>query len=295
METITYNNSININKSAVALGKFEGLHKGHMILIDKIISLADENNLNSVLFSIDMNCDKVLNTKEERNMIFAEKKLDYIVECLFTKEFANMSPEDFVKNVLISNLHVSYVVVGTDFRFGNKRAGDVSMLTEFGNKYGFHVIPVEKLSVDDVIVSSSYIKSMLECGNVSHIEKFLGRKYSVSGIVYHGKMIGRTIGFPTINLIPDDKKIIPEVGVYETLVEFDGETYKGVTNIGTNPTVNSGQNITIETNILDFDGDLYGKRVTIYFVRHIRNQIKFNTIDELKLQIAKDKESVMHQ
>lgn len=295
MNKITYNNSINISKSAVALGKFEGLHNGHMILIDRIISLSKDNNLNSVLFAIDMNSDKVLNTNEERENILTKKGIDYLVECKFSKEFAEMTPEEFVKQVLIANLNVAYVVVGTDFRFGHKRMGDVNLLIEYGQKYGFEVIPVEKLSVNDIIVSSSYIKSMLEAGNVSDIEKYSGRKYSISGIVFHGKMIGRTIGYPTINLIADDKKIIPAVGVYETLVEFDGETYKGVTNIGTNPTVSSGNNITIETNIIDFDGDLYDKRVTIYFVRHIRNQKKFNSIDELKIQITRDKESVMHQ
>lgn len=294
MDIIAYD-KVKLDKSAVALGKFEGLHKGHMLLIDKIVDLAEKEQLTAVVFTINIKSDNVINLPDERFAILEAEKVDVNLECEFSEEFAAMSPEEFVKEILVEKLHASYVVVGSDFRFGCRRQGNVDILRGFGKKYGFSVIAFDKLSIDDRIVSSSLIRELIEAGQMEEVSEYMGRPYSVTGEVCCGKKLGRTIGFPTVNIIPDSNKLLPPMGVYETEVVIDGTIYKGVTNVGNNPTVESTDRVIVETNILDYDGNLYGKVLTVSFRKFIRAEKKFDSIKELKNQIKADKMSVMHQ
>ncbi|MDD6327582.1 MAG: bifunctional riboflavin kinase/FAD synthetase [Eubacteriales bacterium] len=293
---ITDYKKVNLNNTVVALGKFQGLHKGHMLLIDKIISLAKEHGYISTVFTINIPTkDKVLQLAKERFSILEEKGVDVAVECDFSEEFAAMTPERFVKEILIDHLHVTCVVVGEDFRFGINRLGDVDRLVEFGIKYGFRVIAFPKLKANGEIISASLIRTRVAEGKVDGLSDYLGRYYSVSGLVIEGKKLGRTIGFPTINLEPSKVKLLPQNGVYETFVRVDGVDYKAITNIGQNPTVDDDQKIHIETHIIDYSGDLYGHELTIWFARKLRDEKRFNSIEELKEQLKIDKMRVMHQ
>ena len=288
-------NDVNIADTVVALGKFEGLHKGHMLLINKVLQLSHETGKQSVVFCIDMPGTKRIYTIPERNRILEELGIDFNITCEFTKKFASMKPEAFVKDVLVERLHPEYVVVGNDFRFGKNRQGDVALLEELGNRYGYEVLAFEKLREQGTVISSSYIREQIEQGNVDLIQEYMGRPYSIAGIVQYGKQLGTTIGFPTANLIPDEEKLLVPNGVYETSLILDNLRYRGITNVGDNPTVDDDHKIKVETNILDYNGNLYGKYLKIEFIRQIRKEIKFDSIEALKNQIKSDILEVAHQ
>ncbi|MBR1815460.1 MAG: bifunctional riboflavin kinase/FAD synthetase [Lachnospiraceae bacterium] len=311
MEIITYDEA-QLDNSAVALGKFEGVHKGHMLLIDKIVELAHqskkaisvenknekgnisaEDNIKSVVFTINMPDERVINLEYERYEIFEQNGVDYVCECSFDERISRLSPYKFIKDILVEKLDVSYVVVGADFRFGYKRSGNVDTLKEYADIYGYKVIVFDKLKINNYIVSSSAIKAFLDEGAVDRVREYMGRAYSVSGEVVYGKQLGRTIGFPTVNLIPDKRKKLPLSGAYETRVYIDGDknVYRGITNVGNNPTVD-GDFDNVETHIINFSGDLYGRDIRVEFIRFIRHEIKFKDIDELKAQLVEDKKSI---
>lgn len=294
MKKLAYDD-VNIADTVVALGKFEGLHKGHMLLINKVLQLSHETGKQSVVFSIDMPGTKRIYTIPERERLLEELGIDFNVTCEFTKKFASMKPETFIKEVLVERLHPEYVVVGNDFRFGKNRQGDVAMLESFGNEYGYEVLAFEKLREKGTVISSSYIREQIEQGNVNMVHDYMGRPYSISGIVQYGKQLGATIGFPTANLIPTGEKLLVPNGVYETTVVIDNKRYRGVTNVGDNPTVDDDKKIKVETHVLDFAGNLYGKYLKIEFIRQIRKEIKFDSIEALKNQIKSDTIEVAHQ
>ncbi len=295
MNIISYEHA-NLAKTAVALGKFQGLHKGHMLLIDEIIRISHEKKVSSAVFTINMPSEKILHLPEERYNILERKGIEFAVECQFSKEFAAMTPEQFVREVLVERLNVAFVCVGTDFRFGCNREGNVDTLYRFGEIYNFEVIAFDKLKISDTVVSSSLLREKVLSGNMDEFCEYAGRYYCISGDVLFGKQIGRTIGFPTANILPDDRKLLPPFGVYETYVIIDGVQYKGVTNVGDNPTISGDNPVSIETNIIDFDGNLYGRHVEVYFKRFLRPQVQFNNLEELKKQINSDRNRViMHQ
>lgn len=294
MDILRYENA-NLNNTAVALGKFQGLHKGHMLLIGEVLRLSYEEDLNSVVFTIDMPQEKAINLPVERYHILEDCGIDYNVSCEFSKEFASMSPREFVENILINKLDAKYVVVGTDFRFGNKRAGDVSLLKSYGEEYGFFVVAIDKLAIDDIIVSSTYIRELISVGNMKAVSRYMGRDYFINGKVMRGKQLGRTIGFPTANIIPDSSKLLPPFGAYYTEVEVEGYMYKAITNVGNNPTIDENNHITVEANIIEFSDDIYDKEITIYFKDFIRGEMKFTDIEELKKQLEIDRTVVLHQ
>ncbi len=314
LDIIAYDKA-QLNNTAVALGKFEGVHKGHMLLIDKITELAhfentqkdieknNDNTIKSVVFTINMPDDKVINVDEERYAIFRDSGVDYVCECPFDDKISKLSPEEFIKNILINRLGASYVVVGEDFRFGYKRSGSVETLKYYAGTYNYNVVVFEKLKIDDKIISSTSIRQMLEGGYVDKICRYMGRNYSISGEVVYGKQLGRTIGFPTVNLIPQKRKMLPLAGAYETKV-YIGDSSDGlrsITNVGSNPTVKETINkdneseITVETHILDYSGVLYGSKIKVEFIRFLRPEIKFDGIKSLKEQLEHDKERVKNK
>lgn len=288
-------NDVNIADTVVALGKFEGLHKGHMLLINKVLQLSHETGKRSVVFSIDMPGTKRIYTIPERDRLLEELGVDWNVTCEFTKKFASMKPEAFIKDVLVERLHPEYVVVGNDFRFGRNRQGDVALLQEYGALYGYEVLAFEKLREKGTVISSSYIREQIEQGQMDTVHEYMGRPYSISGIVQYGKQLGATIGFPTANLIPTEEKLLVPNGVYETELVIANKRYHGITNVGDNPTVDDDHKIKVETHVLDYDGNLYGTYLKIEFLRQIRKEIKFDSIEALKNQIKSDILEVAHQ
>ncbi len=275
-------------KTAVALGKFEGLHLGHRLLIDRAVEYGREHGVSSLIFTMTQSEVKRIYTKAERAAILEALGVMQDVECNLTPGFMAFSPEDFAKQVLVDRLKAACVFVGEDFRFGAKRAGDVNLLRTLGAHFGFTVEVFSKLKQNGTEVSSTEIKNRLEAGDLSGAQEMLGRPYIISGEVVTGKRLGRTIGFPTLNLEPGAEKFLPKPGAYATEVNVDGKTYKAVTNIGSNPTVESGNQLKVESHLINFSDNAYGKNITVTFLKFIRPEMKFDSINELKKQINSD-------
>lgn len=279
----------------VAIGKFDGIHKGHQKLID-IIKDCDGVNRKTAVFTFEPSPSaffgngnyKGLTTREEKRHIFEKLGIDVLVEYPLTKENAAVPPEQFVSDVLVGKMHTKMVVCGPDFTFGDKGSGNVELLTELGEKYGFQVYVCDKVKYNGTEISSTLIRSEIESGQMELATEHIGAYYSVTGIVIKGNQIGRTIGLPTVNLVPEEDKLLPPFGVYEALVSCPGGKYRGITNVGIKPTVTEEKKVVVETNIFDFDADLYGQRITVNLLKMIRQERKFNSVTELKEQIESD-------
>ena len=286
---------VQLDRCVVALGKFQGVHKGHMLLIDKVVELSRQEGIPGVVFSIDFHNDLNIYADDKRYELFSELGVDIVVSCDFSPEFAALEPETFISDILFTRLHAKYIIVGEDFRFGRNRSGGVNELVKYEEKYDYSTIVYDKLCCNGTEISSSYIRKLIADSDFEQLKEFMGRDYSICGVVCEGKKLGRTIGFPTINIKYDGRQVLPGHGVYETRVVIDDREYRGITNIGNNPTVDESGRVFIETHILDFNENIYGKYVTIVFKRFIRPEKKFKDVDELKLQIKKDIIGIMHQ
>lgn len=297
------------NGTAITIGKFDGFHLGHQVLLNDISDKAREKNLEAVCCKLRFPGGNIMSTKEENTFLknsFPEiKRIEYID---FTPEFAAMSPEEFVRDYLVQRLSVEYVVVGNDFRFGKDRAGDTEILKSLGKKYGFEVRICDKLLVDGSVDSSSRVRENLEKGEVNYASYLLGYEYALNGTVQSGKKLGRTFGFPTINLGVEEDKLLPRYGVYASDIylsdksaagtdkngrsQNDGiKVYKGITNIGIRPSIDDGDKPTVETFIYDFDEDIYGEEVKVVPTHYIRPEQAFKNLEELVEQINKDIET----
>lgn len=281
-------------ESAVTLGKFDGIHKGHQKLMKKILEKKAQG-LSSVVFTFEQmpgTCfygkGRTILTKKERREHLERMGIDYMIECPFVPEVIKMEPERFVKEILADQLHARYIAVGPDFRFGHDRKGGITLLKELAPVYGYEVEVFEKECLEDQVISSTYIRSMLENGEMEMVRKLLGYPYYVSGIVVHGHEIGRTLGIPTINLLPEEEKMLPPNGVYLTKTQFGEETRLGITNIGVKPTISGEEAKGIETHLFDFTGDLYGKKVTVKFYAFERLERRFESLEKLKKQLEED-------
>ena len=231
-------------------------------------------------------------TVEERREIIGNMGIDILVECPFVPMIITMEAEDFVRKILVEQMQVFHLVVGEDFRFGYGRRGDVAMLRELGRRYDFTVEVVEKVTDEEGRISSSRVRESLREGDMETVNRLLGYSFFVEGSVIHGRRIGRASGFPTTNLIPDGSKLLPPNGVYFVRTRIGGKDYNGVTNIGTKPTVD-GHFLGVETYLYDCDDgtDLYGKKQRVELLHFSRPEKKFSNIDDLKAQIAMDREN----
>ncbi len=214
--------------------------------------------------------------------------LDYLIECPFDKKLMETDPTQFVK-FLVNNLNMKYMVAGSDFTFGYKGAGNVELLRSLSKELGFELNVIEKIKKNNRDISSTYIREELMAGHIDSVNEMLGYDYFVWGEVVHGAHLGHTIGMPTINIMPEQDKLVPKFGVYVTTIDFDGRIYHGVTNVGTKPSVSDKKIVGIETHILDYNGDLYGRFVKVTFKSFLRPEMKFDSIDQLKEQMNKDK------
>jgi riboflavin kinase/FMN adenylyltransferase len=227
-------------------------------------------------------------TKEERYEILKKMGMDVLIEYPFTKEFASLSPDAFVKDILVGQVGAKVVVVGTDFRFGSKRSGSVNDLERLSGQLGYQLIVMEKLQDQHGDISSSRIRSLIEKGQMEEVNKLLGRPYSIFGEVVHGKALGRTIKIPTANQLANPGKLIPPNGVYVSQIRIDEDIYYGITNIGIKPTVDQSEIKGIETYIFDFDEDIYGKNIEVGLLHFRRPEMRFDSIENLTKQMQKD-------
>lgn len=295
MEYIYGKTDFSFYNTCVTLGKFDGLHRGHQLLLQEL-SMFEQQGLTSVMFTFDYHPGNLFSekeidliyTEEEKRTLLERKGPKVLISYPFTEETASMEPEDFIKHVLIEKLGTRAIVVGNDYRFGRKRRGDIAMLEKYQDVFGYELVVCDKLMLDDQVISSTRIREELKKGNMEDVNKMLGHPYTIMGEVVHGKKLGRTLGLPTINQVPADHKLLPPNGVYASVVSYEGERYFGVTNIGTKPTV-SGENIKgVETFLFDYSGDLYGKNVDVELYLYERPEYKFDTIEELINVMQKD-------
>ncbi|MGI5989267.1 MAG: bifunctional riboflavin kinase/FAD synthetase [Lachnospiraceae bacterium] len=285
--------------SAVTLGKFDGVHRGHQKLIRKVKKLSEERGLLSAAFTFDHiplrllppSGQHFLSTNEERRHAFEELGLDYELEFPFTDHLMNMSAQEFIEDILVRRLRARAVVVGSDYHFGKGRAGDVNMLAESGKKAGFETFVMEKERWRGREISSTLIRQKLGEARMEDVEELLGHPYPVMGVVALGNQLGRKMDMPTLNLYPQARKFLPPNGVYASRTKLGGRIYDGVTDIGIRPTVDQPQpQVRVETNLFGYEseGEDYGSPITVWLYKFIRPEIKFADLAELQNQMHAD-------
>ena len=282
--------------TAVAIGKFDGIHLGHKKLLQNILQQKSQG-MKSTIFTFDPTPaeffsgkkQKELMTREEKREYFREMGIDYLIEFPMNVQTAATSPEDFVKIILGEKMHTRYITAGTDLSYGDRGLGGVELLQQLADEMGYQVEIVDKLCLGGREISSTYVREAVLQGDMELAATLLGRPYSIRGTVVHGNAVGRTIDTPTANLIPSGEKLLPPNGVYvsETLVE--GKRYQGMTNIGCKPTIGEREVYGVETNLFDVELDLYGKEIEVFLYKHTRPERKFAGLEELTGQLSRDK------
>ncbi len=272
-------------RTAITIGKFDGLHRGHQKLIGKILEYASDG-CETVVCAFDMHRESLMTNRERREHL--ERKVDWLIDCPFTEKLREMEAGEFIEHILMDTFRVSHIVVGTDFTFGRGKRGNARMLKEYAEQYGYSVDVIEKERYCGTVISSTFIKDALAQGNVRLAETLLGYPYEMTGIVQHGRQLGRTLGFPTMNIEPEDRKILPRFGVYACRVKIDGQWYNAVGNAGVKPTVTDEHRRLLEVYVYGYEGDAYGKEVTARFCDFERPETKFGSLEELKNQVISD-------
>ena len=287
---------VDIEPTVVALGNFDGIHKGHQEIIGRTVKEAEAAGLKSAVFTFSNHTSSILkNVPKVKNILYPEDKLrileemgvDYVFNIPFTEEILRMSPEEFIEEILVNRFNIREAYCGFNYSFGYKASGTPEVLMHEGLKHGFGIHVQEPYVIDGVVVSSTYIRQLIEEGRMEEAAKLMGRMYSVSGEIIVGNKLGRTIGFPTCNILVDDTMITPPNGVYITTCTIDGVTRSSVTNVGVKPTIGTYEK-NIETHIFDFNEDVYGKQIRVDFIKHTRGEQKFDGLDALKKQIESD-------
>lgn len=286
--------------SVITIGTFDGVHIGHQKIIEQLLHEAQKENLKSIVLTLFphprmvlqvTDSIKLLNTIDERKEILSKFGIDQLVVKPFTKEFSNLSAEQYVKDILVDELNAKKIIIGYDHRFGKSRSADITDLIKFGKQFNFKVTEISAQDVKDVAVSSTKIRNALHNGDVITANLYLGYNYFLIGTIVKGKGIGKTINFPTANLyIKEEYKLIPKQGVYVVKTSFEDKTVFGMMNIGTNPTVN-GKEKTIEIHLFNFNNDLYSSTLKVEILHRLRNEKKFDSINQLKEQLKIDQKN----
>lgn len=289
--------TVEFDGTAVALGNFDGLHIAHMKIINSAVDYAKKNKLKSGVLLFDHHSTEITKLRnvslimpnKYKIELLEKSGVDFVYLVKFDKSFMENSPEEFVC-FLRKKLAMACVSVGYDYRFGFCATGNTQKLYKLANKYGFAVLVTDKVTLNGNLVGSTYIRQLINSGEIEKATEYLGRYFFVDGVVIHGRQNGRKMGFPTANISYNPKIVLPPDGVYAGITTVDERKYKSVINIGNNPTFNAEEK-TIETHILDFDKDIYEKDIKVEFVKKLRGEIKFKSADELKIQIRKDAET----
>lgn len=290
------------HSTAITIGTFDGVHIGHRKILERLINSGNLLNLKSTVLTffphprmvLQKDADiKLLNTMEEKQQILEELGLNYLIVHPFTRAFSRLSAREFVRDILVNQLKVKKIVIGYDHRFGRNRNANINDLIAFGNVLDFEVEEIPAQEVDDISVSSTKIRKALADGDIHTANAYLGYEYLLTGIVNKGKGLGRQLDFPTANLhIPETYKLIPKNGVYVVKSRLEKKMVYGMMNIGFNPTVN-GTEKSVEIHFFNFSGDLYGKRIQVAITDRIRDEHKFDSLEELKKQLEEDKRTSM--
>lgn len=299
MQYITGTREFHIEEpTVVTLGKFDGLHRGHQKLLSEVYRFK-EKGYKTAVFTFETapgtlmkgKLQTMITTNAERRENLQQAGIDYLVEYPFNQDVAHMQPEDFISHILACQMKAKAIVTGTDFHFGYQRQGDVVLLKKLASKYGYEMVVVDKALDGEREISSTYIREELAAGNIKKANELLGYTYMIHGRVIHGRHLGSTLGFPTVNIEPREQKHLPAFGVYLSEVVIDGELYKGITNIGRKPTIEGQHPVGVETYIYDLSADLYDKWIEVRLTDFIRPELKFSGVEELKERVLADKEA----
>ena len=296
MEIISGKAQFNLDcDTAVAIGKFDGIHLGHIELL-KHVENQKAAGLKTAVFTFDLSAVSFfsgknigeITTQAEKRIIFEELGIDILVEFPLNSITKDIAAEDFIKDILIDQMNMKYVVAGSDLSFGRGGLGDEKLLRKLGKIYDYRVDIIDKVKYNLRDISSTYVREEITAGHMDVVSKLLGHPYSFTGVVESGKRLGRKLGFPTMNQYPDEQKILPPMGVYYSNVIFKGRVYHGLTNIGVRPTVKDGDHVSVETHLFNFDEDMYGQKIETQLLEFKRAEMKFNSVDELKEKMAED-------
>ena len=296
------NNFTTTKKTIVTLGTFDGVHIGHNAILDKICKVAKHENLESIILTffphprkiVSNNYDiKLLNTIEEKSVLLEKIGIQNFIIHPFDKTFSELSPREFVTQVLVEKLNIQKIIIGHDHKFGKDRAADFNDLINFGKGFGFEVEEISAQQINEVSVSSTKIRNSLLEGNISLANEYLGYPYVLTGNVVKGNQLGRTIGFPTANIeIPEEYKLIPKNGVYIVTANVLDQNVFGMMNIGVKPTLGENK-LSIEVHLLDFDKDIYNQKIQVNLLERLRDEQKFDSFDAIKSQLEKDKQNTI--
>ena len=290
----------NLQNAIVTIGTFDGVHLGHQKIIKRLIEIKQKQGGGTLLFTFDPHPRKVLfpeqtdlrliTTTQEKCDLLQQFGIDHVLVFPFTKAFSKMPAADYIKDVIINGLKTKTLVIGYDHRFGSSREGNINMIKAMSVDHKFSVEEIPVQEINSLNISSSRIRTALEKGDIETANDNLGYSFFIIGEVFKGKQLGRTIGYPTANIrIEHVDKLIPKIGVYAVSVIIEEKKFKGMLNIGVNPTTDDSNELKIEVNVFDFNRDLYGTKIKVEFIKRIRNEQKFTNLDELKQQLAKDK------
>ncbi|MGB3949191.1 MAG: bifunctional riboflavin kinase/FAD synthetase [Bacteroidia bacterium] len=289
-----------VKNPIVTTGTFDGVHLGHQKIISRIKELAKQENGETVLLTFyphprmvlfpEDNELKLLNTQLEKRELLEQYGIDHLIIYPFTKEFSRLTSVEFVRNILVNRIKTKRLVIGYNHHFGRNREGSFEHLKEYGPLYGFDVEEIPAKDIENIEISSTKIRKALQTGDVKMASTYLGHTYTLSGKVVEGLKLGRTIGYPTANIqVQDQYKLIPADGIYAVKLKHANKMYAGMLSIGNNPTV-AGKGRSIEVNIFDFKETIYGDTVTLYFIEKLREEQKFNSLEDLKKQLLKDEQ-----
>jgi len=302
MQVISKSDLYELNFSkGIGLGNFDGLHIGHMTLIDTLIKVSEDEKISSMVYTFTSHPENILRkklitpliiTKNKKIDILKDTKLNYLYFEEFDENFSRINPENFIKDVLVEQLRAKLVVVGFDYRFGFKGKGDVNLLEMKSKEYKYKLKIIPPVRLVDNVISSTTIREKIRNGDMKSAFELIGRHFSLSGVVIHGRQMGRKLGFPTANILPDDYLVVPKFGVYITKSFVSGKYYNSVTNIGINPTF-PNKGFSMETYIVDFDKDIYNTKIEVFFIERLRNELKFASMEELTNQMKIDIENAI--
>jgi len=284
------------NFTVCGIGNFDGIHLGHQKLLQTILECSKSKNLDSLIFTFDPhpsavlnpnNCAKLIMTNDKKKQIMESYGIDYFVLAPFTHEFSRMDYKDFAHDILINKCRAKIIVIGFNYRFGYKGLGTAETLKQMCNEVGVDTVIIPPVTYEGNIVSSTFIRSLLENGDVKSAAKYLGRPFTIEGLVTYGKGLGNKLGFPTANISLDSRLVLPARGVYAVLVSWNNNIYKGVANLGIKPTFSSND-IVLEVHIFNFSGKLYGEKLEVSFIQKLRPEIKFDKLEDLVKQVQYD-------
>ena len=291
------------NNAIITIGTFDGVHQGHKVILKEVVDHATEVGGESVLLTFEPHPRKLLFPDQPLGIItplhkkielIQEAGIKHIVVVPFTKEFSALSAQEYIKNFIVDVFQPHSIIIGYDHHFGHDRMGNIDLLRAWSGEYGYHLVEIPAQLIDEAAVSSTKIRNAILAGRVDDAAHMLGRHYTLAGTVVHGNKLGRTIGYPTANLSPlDREQIIPGLGIYAINAHHGDQLYHGMLSIGYNPTVTDKKELRIEANLFDFDKDIYEDELELVFIKKMRNEEKFASLDALMGQLHKDKENTL--